>query len=527
MKARRPASIVLLLTTLSLSIATASAAPAGASATASFTSIATGTLQTCALTTSGGVQCWGAISGLPVTLATHVPVDVVGLTSGVAAIAKGGNHACALTTSGGVKCWGGNENGELGDGSETNTATPVDVVGLSSGVASISAGFWHTCAVTMSGAAKCWGANMYGQLGNGTKIDSPVPVDVVGLTDGVATIEAGADHTCILTVGRAVKCWGTNTSGQLGNGTTTDSYVPVPVVGMTNGIRSIAAGFEHTCAVTISGGARCWGGNHYGQLGDGTGLFRRYYVNVTGLNSAGVLAIAPGLTYTCALLIGGVAKCWGTNQYGRLGNGTTANTKIPLAVSGLVDAVGLATDFNHTCAVMVDGRARCWGSNEYGQLGNDSTMNSSTPVDVGAPPLAQPDGLLSVQGRPFVGDHIYNATGVGQISGQELVAPGASVTFQWQIQNDGTLAHQIRLSGQGKSPGFTVKFTLGAADITAAVVAGTFTRSIAPGGSITVTLKMTALASAPFAAIRGNIMTATSHDGSALDTVVARVQVGS
>jgi alpha-tubulin suppressor-like RCC1 family protein len=137
-----------------------------------------------------------------------------------------------VTTAGAVKCWGDNTYGELGDGTTTSSTTPVDVVGLGSGVASVSAGWMHTCVVTTAGAVKCWGYNGFGELGDGTTTSSTTPVDVVGLGSGVASVSASSGHACAVTSAGAVKCWGVNDYGALGDGTTTDSTTPVDVVGL-------------------------------------------------------------------------------------------------------------------------------------------------------------------------------------------------------------------------------------------------------------------------------------------------------
>ena len=189
--------------------------------------------------------------------------------TGLVEIEAGWHHTCALTTAGGVNCWGNNHDGQLGDGTEVDRVTAVDVVGLMSRVNAIAAGERHTCALTTGGGVKCWGNNHDNQLGDGTVNDRVTPADVMGLTSGVRAITAGERHTCALTTGGGVKCWGKNHDGQVGDGTAINRRTPADVVGLTSGIKTITAGGQHTCALNPKY-VQCWGDNEDGQLGDGT-----------------------------------------------------------------------------------------------------------------------------------------------------------------------------------------------------------------------------------------------------------------
>jgi alpha-tubulin suppressor-like RCC1 family protein len=288
--------------------------------------------QTCALTLAGAVHCWGAVVG------SRVPVAVPGLSSGVVAIATGQFHICALTSGGAVKCLGDNSAGQLGDGTTTNRPSPVPVSGLSRGVVAITAGSFHSCALTGAGAVKCWGSNFTGELGDGTIVDRLAPVVVSGLSSGVVAIAAGHTHSCALLRTGAVKCWGSNQSGKLGDGTTTTRLTPVAVSGLSTGVAAITAGALHSCAVKGSGGARCWGSNVNGAIGDGTTVDRATPVAVSGLSS-GVVAIVAGGFHSCALTRAGAARCWGANGFGAIGDGTTTGRPTPTAVLGFAGLV--------------------------------------------------------------------------------------------------------------------------------------------------------------------------------------------
>jgi alpha-tubulin suppressor-like RCC1 family protein len=362
--------------------------PSAAAATPVVAAISAGGNHTCAITDGGAVRCWGYNGqgqlGDRTIVNSSTPVGVSGLSSGVATISAGANHTCAVTTAGEVKCWGANYAGQLGDGTATNRSSPVDVSGLTSGVVAVSAGGQHTCAVTSAGGVRCWGANFSGQLGDGTTTDRSTPVDVSGLTSGVVAVSAGGQHTCALTSGGGVKCWGDNRRGELGDGTTTNSSTPVDVVGLSAVVTAISAGDEKdTCAVTTSGGATCWGFNGSGQLGNGTLADSPVPVGVSDLGS-GVAGIDAGGFHTCAVTSGGGAKCWGAGSSGQLGNGFPGiDSSTPVGVSGLSSGVGaLSAGEAHSCALTTDGTVECWGYNGFGQLGDGTTTNAFSPVAV-------------------------------------------------------------------------------------------------------------------------------------------------
>ena len=180
---------------------------------------------------------------------------------GVLSLGANGYHTCAVTDSGAVKCWGLNEHGQLGDGSTTGSLVPVDVVGLGAGIRSVAAGYEHTCAVTTAGAVKCWGANESGELGDGSTTDRLAPVDVQGLAADVVSVTAGGDYsggqTCALMATGSIVCWGNNGSGQLGDGTTTNRSTPTTVTARGPGYQAVSAGDEHVCALTSEGEVQC------------------------------------------------------------------------------------------------------------------------------------------------------------------------------------------------------------------------------------------------------------------------------
>ncbi len=369
--------------------ATTSNAVAGGGSGGTAAAITTGFNHTCALMSGGGVKCWGlnytGQLGDGSRTNSTTPVRVVGLGSAVTAITAGQVHSCALMSVGGVRCWGYNAFGQLGDGSRADSTTPVRVVGLGSAVTAIAAGGNYTCALMTAGGVKCWGLNSAGQLGARHTYLSAKPVRVVGLDGRAIAITAGNVQTCALMSDGGVKCWGANNSGQLGDGTHTFSSTPVDVVGLGGAATAITSRNFYTCALMSHGPVRCWGDNRYGQLGDGTYDSSSTPTRVVRLR-AGATAISAGLGHTCALMAGGGVKCWGLNWNGELGTGTTVPRDVPTPVDvvGLNGAVtAIESSWTHTCALLAGGGVQCWGYNHFGQLGDGTTgRRVPTPVEV-------------------------------------------------------------------------------------------------------------------------------------------------
>jgi len=372
--------------------------------------VAGGGSHTCAATGAGAVWCWGINSAGQLGDGTQTsrltPVAVSGLSTGVAAVSAGSNHSCAVTGAGALWCWGDNSYGQLGDGSNDMRMTPVAVLGLGSGVAAVTDGFYHTCAVTTAGAVSCWGHNLFGSLGDGSTTNRSTPATVDGLGTGAAAATAGAFHTCALIGTGAVRCWGLNRSGQVGDGLPIDLLAPTGVGGL-GGVVTVAAGESHACARTGAGAAWCWGGNGYGELGDGTTTMRAVPAPVTGLGS-GVTAVAAGSRHSCALTAAGALFCWGNNYYGQLGDGTSTDRLAPTAVSGLASGVvAVATGFYHACAATTAGAAWCWGGNYSGELGDGTTTTRFAPVAV--------SGLSGVAAVAAGGNHSCAVTTAGAV----------------------------------------------------------------------------------------------------------------
>jgi Regulator of chromosome condensation (RCC1) repeat len=360
------------------------------------TLVAIGRAHSCAVTTAGAVRCWGfadagqlgngIIDGTSDGLYA-VPVQVQGLTSGVTAISSFGNTVCVVVR-GGVKCWGENSSGQLGNNSTDTSAVPVDVAGLASGWAAVAVGGDHACALSTAGGVKCWGKNDYGQLGNDSTVDrSLVPVQVQGLTSGVGAIASGRYHACAAMTSAGVKCWGGNLYGELGIGVAgSGAHVPGSVSQLTGAATALGAGDSTSCAI-VAGGLQCWGKNADGEIGNGmsgTGVEQHVPAPVTGIASGAAL-VSSGYGSMCAI-VSGAAKCWGSNLNYTLGNGQGASftSTSPVAVTGLgagVTHLAAAGSTQHACAVTA-GAVMCWGTSGAHLGTGDVNTNALSPVSV-------------------------------------------------------------------------------------------------------------------------------------------------
>lgn len=388
--------------------------------------VSAGMNHTCAIMEGGVLKCWGdnfyGQLGDGTTIDKPYPVDVINLGSPVVAVSAGNYHTCAVLATGALKCWGINYFGQLGDGTTEMRPTPVAVSGLGSGVVAVSAGGAHTCARLITNALKCWGRNSDGQLGNGTVNTNAnsFPLDVSGMTTNTAAVSIGENHTCALTTGGGVKCWGDNSSGQLGDNSTTDRSSPVDVYNLSSGTTGIDSGRLHTCAL-VNGGVKCWGNNAYGQLGNGTLVNEKIPVDVSGLTS-GAAAVDAGWGHTCARTTSQGLLCWGYNNSGTLGDGTTTSQSVPLQVPSLETGVTeVSAGTYHTCAIQSE-LLKCWGDNPDGQLGDGTVTNQTMPRDViglnsGVGSLSAGGfhtcALLSAGGLKCWGDNFYGQLGDG------------------------------------------------------------------------------------------------------------------
>jgi len=371
-----------------------------------------------------------------------------------AAIASGVAFSCALLTDGSVQCWGSNSRGQLGDGTTDNRSRPVVVDGLAGGVVQLAAGTNHACAVLQDQRVKCWGRNDSGQLGDGSTVDRSIPVAVKveagGDLTGVVEVGAGNAHTCARLDTGAVKCWGSRANGRLGDDSTS---LQRPTAGAVTGIdgaapstsaTAISVGELHSCAARKDGIAVCWGHNDSGRLGDGSTVDRPIPVPVkveAGGDLTGVVELAAGSFHSCARLSSGVVQCWGSRANGRLGDDSTSPERPTAgAVTGIdgssadASAIAISSGGSGSCALMADKSLRCWGAGTRNGDGTDT--DALTPSKV----LASGSDQNS---DPVFSDAV--AVSVGGTHGCALVEGGG--VWCWGDGSQGQLGDGVLRTG--------------------------------------------------------------------------------
>jgi alpha-tubulin suppressor-like RCC1 family protein len=319
----------------------ASALPAAVLASP-FTQIVGGSSYACGLDAGGAAYCWGANADGQLgrgTTTTNEPTPAAVSGGHVfAALATGGFFACGRTTGGEIWCWGDNGAGQLGNGGFAKSATPVKVLAPGNPTfAWLDVGLAHACALTASGEAWCWGSNTAGQLGRGfTSTSEAVPAVAIAGT-AFRSVAGGGQFTCGITTGNATLCWGANAAGQLGRGTFTTAETSAAGLSSTPVYARIYAGFFHACGITLAGEAQCWGQNDWGQLGTGSATTLDPFGVADPTPVAGgdvFVALSAGLVHTCGITSSRVAKCWGANFSRQLGDPAGGVSASPLTVSG-------------------------------------------------------------------------------------------------------------------------------------------------------------------------------------------------
>jgi alpha-tubulin suppressor-like RCC1 family protein len=364
-----------------------------------FTQIAAGQNHSLALAADGALYSWGSSLDGQLGNGTTDHLLPMSVAPGMAPpdtrykqIAAGSFHSLALATDGKVYAWGNNARGQLGDGTTTSRAFLVEVLPGTAPAGTryvqLSAGSNHTLALAADGNAYGWGYNGYGQLGDGTTTDRLVPTPTASTGTRFTQVAAGQSHSLALAADGTPYAWGSNSNAQLGDNSTTQRLAPVALAaGAATGYTQTAAGNSHSVALTATGGLYAWGFNSYGQLGDGTTTDRTVPVPVAqGAAPAGTrfVQVAAGANHSLALTAEGRVYAWGINDYGQLGDGTTTNRATPVAVAaGSVPAgvrfVQVAAGLTHSLALAADGMLYAWGNNVFGQLGDGTNAQHLTP----------------------------------------------------------------------------------------------------------------------------------------------------
>ena len=342
--------------------------------------------------------------------------------SGRLTIAAGGAHTCLISSTGSAYCWGANNSGQLGDGATQTVTTPTAIAG-STHFTAIATGLSHTCALSRAGTAFCWGNNEHGQLGDGSRTSHDAPARV-SFAESFTSIVSGSGYSCSIGTDSETYCWGAGSRGQIGNGGADDRTTPTRIA-TTVSFTSLAAGWNHVCGLS-DGVAYCWGANDAGQLGDGSTADHSVPTQVR--TSARFTSLSAGSAHTCGTTASGAIYCWGDNRYGQLGDGTESAHPTPVAVSSNERFVSVSGGSVHTCALTASHEAWCWGRNTYGQLGDGTEASKSTPVLVSG-------------AHDFATIKAFGSHTCGTTTSNELFCWGYNLDGQL---GDGTRDHRLR-----------------------------------------------------------------------------------
>jgi len=357
-----------------------------------FTSVSCGVYHTCGRLVNGSLMCWGRSNygqigyGSTGDKSSPYPVNS---NENFTSVSAGYEHTCGRLVDGSLMCWGYGNSGQLGYGDTDNKYSPYPV-NSNENFTSVSAGYEHTCGVLINGSLMCWGRNDDGQTGDGY-IGGPLHNPVyVKSSENFTSVSAGGgfyqSHTCGRLVNGSLMCWGRNNRGQLGIGNFTTMSVPTRVNSNEN-FTSVSAGKDYTCGVLINGSLMCWGKGDYGQLGYGgtDNKYSPYPVNsnenFTSVSAAGGVNILGG-AHTCGRLVDGSLMCWGYNEYGQIGDGTSSIITSPVDVDSSENFISVDVGNDYTCGVLINGSLMCWGDNYFGQLGYGGTDNKYSPYPV-------------------------------------------------------------------------------------------------------------------------------------------------